>query len=584
MRADFHAADLFAGAGGMSEGLRNALQERELTHRLFAVNHWPTAIATHSQNHPEAVHQCAAVEAVDPRVAVPGGRLDLLMAAPECTHHSSARGGKPINDQSRASAWHIMRWLELLRVESVLIENVPEFQTWAPLGANGRPMKSRKGAIFHTFIETLRQYGFNVEFKVLNAADYGAATTRRRLFIIGMRGKKQVPWPAPTHSKAGGRSLLRDTAKWRAAREIIDWDIEGRSIFNRRKPLKRKTLARIIEGIGRFNPELEPFLVILRQHMGARSLDRPLPTIMAEGTHIGLAEPFLIPFYGERPTQAPRAHSVDEPVPVIPSSGNGKFGVIEPHVLQLTHGGRTRSVNVPLPVITTANRGELGVVEPFVITPGGADLRNGRAVSDPLPTVTTSDRFAVVEPFILGQHSGGIARSITQPTPTVAADGALQLVEPFLLPPRGFSKGPIDSVDQPVRTIKAVDGHVFGLCEPHISKYYGTARTGQPVNEPLDTLTSKARFALVQPVINGYTLDIRYRMLQPHELSAAMSFPKTYIFTGNKGDRIRQIGNAVDCNMSRALAGAIIDALRPTAATRTHTTTINAISGRELSA
>lgn len=131
------AADLFAGAGGMSTGLMSAATARGESVNLVAVNHWPTAVETHTKNHPQVRHYCAPVETLDPRVAIPGGKLDLLIAAPECTHHSTARGGKPINDQSRASAWHILRWVELIRVETVLIENVPEFQTWGPLGVKG---------------------------------------------------------------------------------------------------------------------------------------------------------------------------------------------------------------------------------------------------------------------------------------------------------------------------------------------------------------------------------------------------------------------------------------------------------------
>lgn len=529
-RITFEVADLFAGAGGMSEGAVEAITARGLTPRLVAVNHWPVAVATHTENHPTAEHRCAPVESVDPRELVPSGRLDLLMAAPECTHHANARGGKPINDQSRASAWHIMRWLELLRVESVLIENVPEFQTWGPLGANGRPLKSRKGEIFQAFIETLRRYGFKVEYRVLNAADYGAATSRRRLFIVGVRGNRRVPWPTPTHSKTGGKSLFGTTAKWRGAREIIDWKIEGSSIFNRKRPLAPATMRRILDGLARYSPALEPFLVILRQNMAAQSLDGPIPALTGNGTHVGLAEPFLIPFYGERDGQRPRTHSVDEPLPVAPASGGGKFGVIEPFVLQQQSGGVARRVDEPLP--TVATDGAITLVQPFIVQSGGP--RGGtQSVDEPMKTLLTREHKA--------------------------------LVEPFLVPPRGFSEGAVDSVDRPLRTIKAVDGHVFGLVEPFITKYNGTAVRGMSVEEPLDTVTSRDRFGLVQPVINGYTLDIRFRMLQPHELSQAMSFPRSYVFTGNKGERIRQIGNAVDCRQSRALAGAIIDCLRPSA-------------------
>lgn len=523
------AVDLFAGAGGCSTGLLQAATKRGERVELVAVNHWPTAVETHTRNHPEARHFCSTIETVDPRVAVPSGKLDLLIAAPECTHHSSARGGRPINDQSRASAWHILRWLELLRVDELLIENVPEFQTWGPLGRNNRPLKSRKGETFRAFIAAIESYGYRVEWKVLNAADYGAVTTRKRLFIRATRRRGGVSWPDATHSRTGTATLFGGRKKWRAAREIIDWSLPGKSIFDRKKPLKPATMRRIMEGLRRYSQGLEPFLVQLT-HGGrvrsvdkplstittanrgetavvepflveltgttddnlprsARSVDGPIGTIRAGGTHHAVAEPFLVPFYGEREGQAPRAHSVNEPVPVIPASGDGKF--------------------------------------------------------------------AVVEPFVLQQQSGGVARSVNQPTPTIAAKGAVALVEPFIFANR--TNNAPKSVDAPVPTL--CTGEHIAVVEPFLTKYTSTGQA-YSVNEPVDTITTRDRFALVQPEWNGYVLDIRFRMLQPHELSAAMSFPKHYDFAGNKGDKVRQIGNAVDVSMAEALCGAIIDARR----------------------
>lgn len=481
-------ADLFAGAGGCSTGLLQAATERGVHVNLTAVNHWPTAVETHTRNHPEAQHFCQTIETLDPRVAVPGGRLDLLIAAPECTHHSSARGGKPINDQSRASAWHILRWLELLRVDDVLIENVPEFQTWGPLGLNNRPLKSKRGETFRAFIGALESYGYRVEWKVLNAADFGAATTRRRLFIRARRRRGLIAWPEPTHSKTGSATLFGGRRKWRAAREVIDWSLPSQSIFARKKPLKPATMRRIIEGLRRFGgPALQPFIVQLTHGGRTRDVDSPLPTVTtANRGEIGLAEPFIVPYYGENGEQRPRTHSLGEPLPTQPT--NPKFALVEPFVLQQQSGGIARPVSAPVP--TVAAKGAVSLVEAFIVTPGGADLTNGRAVSDPLPTITTSDRFAVVEPYLTEYYANGGAQSIDEPVPTV---------------------------------------------------------------------TTRDRFALVQPVVDGRALDIRFRMLAPHELSAAMGFPTGYVFAGNKGDAVRQIGNAVVCDMARALCGAILD-------------------------
>ena len=414
------AADLFCGAGGASTGLVRACQALGLEVDLLAVNHWPTAVQTHSLNHPGVRHLCEAIDRVDPREAVPGGRLHLLLAGPECTHFSTARGGRPVNPQSRASAWHILKWAQELYIDTILIENVPEFRTWGPIGANHRPLKSKKGHTYRAFLEALRSLGYTVEDRILNAADYGDPTTRRRLFIMARRGRHAVRWPAPSHSRAGQPTLFGKTKKWRAAREVIDWSVKGTSIFHRKKPLKPATLARIFAGLERFGgPDLQPFLVVLRNHAAGRSLDAPVPTVAAQGQHLGLAQPFL---------------------------------------MHITHAGaddRTRSVDEPIPTITTAKRGELAVVEPF------------------------------------------------------------------------------------------------------LTKYTSTGQA-YSVDQPIDTITTRDRFGLVQPVIDGYVLDIHFRMLQPHELAAATSFPRSYVFHGTREEVVKQIGNSWPGELSLALNREIV--------------------------
>jgi DNA (cytosine-5)-methyltransferase 1 len=528
------AADLFCGAGGTSTGLRQACDELQLKLQLVAINHWPTAIDTHSQNHPDVKHVCAAIESVEPRSVVPSGRLDLLVASPECTHHSSARGGKPMSDQKRASAYLVLRWAESLRIGSILIENVPEFRGWGPLGVNGKPLKSKKGTLYQHFLAGLRALGYTVEDRILNAADYGAATTRRRLFILARLGRSPVTWPAPTHSSAGGRTLFGRTAKWRPAREIIDWSIPGQSIFTRKRPLKPATMRRILAGLEKFGgPELRPFLVTLRNHMAGRSLDVPIPTVSAGGQHVGLCEPFLLHVTHSR--DGARVHGLDDPMPTITTAHGGELALCEPFVLQQQSGGVPRSVDDPVP--TVAAKGAIALVEPFIV--GYHDDRYSEprvhSVDNPLPTATTENRFALAEPFIvpfLGERDGQLPR--------------------------------VRSVDEPLHTVTTKNP--IGLVEPFLVKYNGTA-TARSVDEPVDTIPTKDRFGLVTGAHAGYALDIRFRMLQPHELGAAMSFPREYVFTGTKGDAVRQIGNAVDVRQARALCLTLLEHLarrRPT--------------------
>lgn len=394
------AADLFCGAGGASTGLQLAAARRGLGLDLVAINHWRAAVNTHEANHPNARHFCMPVEAVDPRDAVPGGRLDLLVAGPECTHHSQAHGGRPKNDQSRASAWHLLRWAELLKIDRLLIENVPEFQTWGPLGSNNKPLKSRKGETYRAFLAALTSLGYRIESRELNAADYGEAQTRNRLFIQAVKGKRPIVWPEPTHAKRAQASLLRDTQRWRGAKEVIDWNIESKSINDpTRRPLSPNTLRKINEGLQRFGGR--PFVIGQQGGSTPRDTADPLPTLATDGA-IQLCEPkpFLVPMYGMREGQTPRTHSLDEPCPTIPATGGGKFGLVEPFIVDAAFGtdfgNRVKSINEPLGTIPTSNR--FALVEPFTIPycSNGGDL--ARPVTEPMGTITTKDRIALVIP------------------------------------------------------------------------------------------------------------------------------------------------------------------------------------------
>lgn len=482
-------ADLFCGAGGTSTGLARAAEQSGRAVELLAVNHWEIAVATHAANHPGARHVNAPLEGIDPRRAIGSRKLDVLVASPECTHHSSARGGRPMNDQSRASAWHVLTWAQAVEPEWIIVENVGEFQTWGPIGRNGRPLSSRKGETFRAWIAAIESLGYSVAWRVLNAADYGDPTTRRRLFVVARRGRKRPEWPSQTHRDPRLQSDLFDGAlpPWRTAREaVIDWSLRGSSIFGRKRPLAEATLRRIAEGVRRFaGAHAEDFLVLLRGTGSARTVDAPAPSLTAGGTHLGLAS-YLTPFYGERPGQAPRTHAVDAPVPTIPT--DPKFGLA--HLVQYNGSG------------------------------------GPRAVDGPLPTATTKDRFGLVEPFLLGQQSGGAPRPVGAPVPTLATDGAISLVAPFVLAPLGIGRGNAPrSVESPAPTI----------------------------------LASRGGGHLVAPVMGGRALDILFRMLQPHELAAAMGFPADYKFTGNRGDVVRQIGNAVPVGVATALCAAALE-------------------------
>lgn len=453
-KTTYQIADLFCGAGGTSTGAVEAASALGYQPLLTAINHWEVAVATHSANHPGARHLCASLDSLNPRDLFAEGGLNLLWASPECTHHSIARGGRPVSDQSRATAWCVVRWAEALRPPTILVENVPEFESWGAVGSNGRPLKTKRGATFLAWVGALESLGYRVDWRILCAADYGDPTTRRRLFVQAQRGRRKIVWPEPTHAPAADTDLLGSRQPWVAARDIIDWDLPGQSIYERKRPLSPKTLARIEAGLKKFG--LRPVIQTMEHGGSVRSVDQPLRTITAGGIHYGLAEPFLV---------------------------------------ETAHGGdrAARSLDRPLPTVA-GNRGDL----------------------------------ALIEPALLPQQSDGRLRPVSEPTPTVSTAGAIALVEPFLV------------------------------------SYYGNGEA-RPIGRPLDTVTTKDRLGLVRPVVewNGrqYFLDIRFRMLQPHELAAAQGFPPDYEFAGNKTQVVKQIGNAVPRRLARAI---VLAALKQT--------------------
>lgn len=514
-------ADLFCGAGGSSTGARRALTRLGWRMDLVAVNHWPVAIDTHSRNHPEARHYCMDLEAAKPRDLVPEGRLDLLMASPTCTHHSRARGGRPTSDQQRMDPWHVVRWCTELRVKRLLIENVPEFVQWGPVDErSGKPVKSRRGEYFRAWVAALEAVGFRVEWKILNAADYGDATTRQRFFLLGRSDGRRLAWPEASHAARGASDLFGERQGWRPARDVIDWSLEGRSIYQRKRPLAPRTLQRIEAGLMKFGWPA-PYLVVLRQHMAGRSLDEPLPALTAGGTHVGLVQPFVV---SPQTSGAPR--SVEDPLPTITTGGAG-----DPD-----HPGCARHA----------------VVEPFLLSRQGEGAP--RALDQPTPCQVAKHSHVMIAPYY-GSGSGETCRSADDPLPTVTAKGRFGLIVPVT---HDCAGNRARSVDQPMPTITTASRGELAFIAAAFGEREGQAPRVHDVDEPVPTICAQGRVPLVQP---SRQWDIRFRMLEPHELAAAMGFADdeaAYEFAGTKTDRIRQIGNAVPVNTAAALVGAIM--------------------------
>ena len=410
------AVDLFCGAGGFSEGLRQACSELGYDLRHAAVNHWDRAVETHERNHPDAHQYQSKVEQLHPPDVVQ--RLtddetvdvDLLVGGPSCTHFSRARGGKPVNEQLRMSPWHVLDWLEKLDVDAFIIENVPEIQDWGPVDDDGQP--SRDGSIFEAWVNALNSLGYAVDWTELVAADFGDPTTRQRFFIVG-RQHGGATFPEPTHSDDDP-----ELPDHRTAAEIIDWSDLGESIWTRdltqkrvHSPPKDSTMQRIAEGVRRHcDDALAPFAAVLDQ-LGRdeiRSLrERAVPAEYAAEAADALDEPFLVsvPAPAEAADesvllrQQDGAHPLsitNRPVPTIATKG--AHAIATPSLLRWSHGGATLPFDEPMPTIATERGGVFSLSQP-VVRPFIDDYEGpAKPLDDALGTVTSRDRIALCIP------------------------------------------------------------------------------------------------------------------------------------------------------------------------------------------
>jgi DNA (cytosine-5)-methyltransferase 1 len=541
--------------------LIDAVKELGLNVKLTAINHWDVAIATHEANHPDVTHYQASIETVQPHEIVPGRRLNLLVASPPCTHFSVARGGKPKAEQLRMDAWALLRWIDELYVDNILIENVPAFVKWGPLTLEGHADKRYIGQTFQAWLAVLK-INYNVEYKILNCADYGDPTSRQRFFLLARRPKhKPIVWPVRTHASRKELAKLArqpnlfishtDLQPWVPAKEIIDWSLEGNSVFGRSTPLKPNTMRRIFAGLDKF--VLKP----LREKQKS--------------------QPFIVPQFSTQ-----KARDIGEPVSGITTTSRG-IGVIETEAFQLNlKGSARRDRDINEPTFTQNGGNHQGVVNSFMFNmahTNNNDAAMCKHLEETLPTIAGKGMFAFVEaqPFVIGQQSGAVPRETNEPVPTVAGKGAIALCESFVtheayaVNMKGKSNA--REIDEPTFSQTATS-HQY-LSEAWIVKYYGNGKNAVDTNEPVPTVTGRDRFALAEASIVGsngkpkftpkpgelglYIPDlgivifIRFRMLQPAELAKSMSFPDYYRFFGNREDQVKQIGNAVPRKMAKAL-------------------------------
>lgn len=540
--------DLFCGAGGTSTGVENARYADEQCAKVVAcVNHDANAIASHTANHPDALHFTEDIRTLElsPLVAhvermkkIYPDTLVVLWASLECTNFSKAKGGQPRDADSRTLAEHLFRYIKAIDPDYIQIENVEEFMSWGDMDEKGHPISKDKGRCYEKWKRNVRKYGYDFDWRILNAADYGAYTTRKRFFGIFAKRGLPIVFPEPTHCKDGKNDMFGRLEKWKPVKDVLDFSDEGESIFCRKKPLAEKTLERIYAGLIKFVAGGKEAFIVKYNSMSrtgkyqAPSVDEPCPVVATQG-RLALAKvKFLSKQFSGQPDS--KNISVEGPAGTIACKDHHAF------VSAYYGNGHNHSVELPAPTVTTKDR--LALVNSVFID---NQYGTGKPTSIELPvgTVTTVPKLNMVscKPWIMNTAFSNVGSRIEQPSQTITANRKWH----YLMNPQFASAG--GSVNNPCFTLIAR----MDKMPPYLVEVEGGI--GIQVTSVDSPMTIKIKeFMALYGII-----DIKMRMLRIAELKKIMGFPEDYVLIGPQSDQKKFIGNAVEVNMARVLCEAI---------------------------
>ena len=539
--------DLFCGAGGTSTGVEAAtLGGHKCAHVIACVNHDPHAIASHLANHPEAKHYTEDIRTLDltelveltaRRRAENPDALLVLWASLECTNFSRAKGGQPRDADSRTLAEHLFSYIDELRPDYIQIENVREFMMWGDLDENGKPVSKDAGRLYLRWVRNVCRRGFDFQHRILNAADYGAYTSRERFFGIFARKGLPIVFPEPTHSKSADNSLFGDLEPWRPVRDVLDLDDCGKSIF-RDKPLSEKTLQRIYAGLVKF---------------------------VAGGK-----DAFLVKYNSMSRNGVYIPPSIDQPCPVV--AAQSRLALAKVRFLSKQFSGSAEGKNIGI----DGPAGTITCVDHHAFITAFYGNGGNHSVESPAPTVTTRDRFGLVKAqFIDQQYGMGRPASLDKPAGAVTTNPKLNLVSvrPWVMDTSFDNVG--SSIDEPCRTITAnhkwhylvnpqfnsegasIEKPCFTLIARMDKRppYIVTAECGPAVviYEDDSPMTIKIKEFMALYGIS----DICMRMLNIKELKKIMGFPEDYVLVGTQTEQKKYIGNAVVTDMACALCACL---------------------------
>ncbi len=558
------AIDLFCGAGGETTGIEYAkdMNGKKCAKVIACVNHDTNAILSHAANHKNTLHYIEDIRTLNlggleelvkaVRTFHPNSFV-LLHGSLECTNFSKAKGGMPRDADSRTLAEHLFRYIEALDPDFIQIENVEEFMSWGDMDENGHPISKDKGRSYMRWIRNVQRYGYDYEYRILNAADYGAYTSRRRFFGQFAKNGLPIVFPVATHSKDGDSGLFGEMKKWKPVREVLDFSDEGESIFGRKKPLVEKTLERIYAGLIKFvagmnQRDFAAFIVKYNSmnrngNYAPPSVDEPCPVVACQN-RLGVAQVhFLSKQFSGDPSD--KNISIDKPAGAITTKDHHAF-------VTAYYGGAEHNYPIDAPCATITTKDRLAMVNPKFIV--NYRFKNkGSSVDELAPTICTVGQIGVAQcQFLDNQYGHGTPSSVNEPSPTIVNNPKQQIVSAqYLMNPYSF-KSDGGSINKPCFTLIArMD---------KMPPYLITTESGEigiEVYESDSHMTQKIKeFMAIYGIV-----DVKMRMLKISELKRIMGFPVDYVLKGSQAEQKKYIGNAVEVGMARVLCEALCNRL-----------------------
>lgn len=560
--------DLFCGAGGTSTGVESAKGYNGSIARVIAcVNHDENAIASHAANHPDALHFTEDIRTLDltkliahvqlMRLMYPNAKL-VLWASLECTNFSKAKGGQSRDADSRTLAEHLFRYIEALNPDYIHIENVEEFMSWGELDENGKPVSKNNGKDYLRWVKDVCSYGYHMDFRILNSADFGAYTSRKRLFIQFAKYDLAIAWPEPTHCKGGSTGMFA-FEKWKPVKEVLDFSDEGVSIFNRPKPLVDASHERIYAGLVKFVAGGKDKWILKYNSVNGKSgkhnppgVDEPCPVVACQG-RLGIVQTkFLAKYFSGRPEG--KVISINGPCGTIKTKDS--HSLINCNFISgyYGNGNNLSSIDKPCPTVTTKDRHAL-VSPRFIVNQysGGGQIAD---IEKPCPTILNTPKQNIVtcRQWIMNTNFGNVGSSIDSPAQTITANRKWH----YLMNPQFNSAG--GSVEKPCFTLIArmdkmppylMQADTEGECASFI-RHEGNTLIYEIYSDDTPIMVKIKEFMASYGIV-----DIKMRMLKIPELKMIMGFPRDYKLIGTQAEQKKYIGNAVEVTMARVLCEAV---------------------------